>query len=199
MYWITRFLIFPAAPLLAALLPGRDGKRKKKRILTVAIICLLLVTLTGLFPPESYLVSFSSPEEAFDYCRRGEIVGVVQGESSCMIVYSTGSDSEYSLMFLYGNGGRYQLPNTFCLKTLSEETVASGTFTQKSLKDSEDRYAFGLLITDEAGATLTDGCGNALHTLIKESGASLKTLFFYGLLAPHDNAYSILFSGRPLS
>lgn len=97
MYWIIRLLIFPGAPLLAVLLPGRDSKRKKIRILAVAIVCLLLVTLTVLFPLENLFVSFPSPEEAFGYCRRGEIVDVVQGESSCMIVYTNGSDSDYSL------------------------------------------------------------------------------------------------------
>lgn len=67
---------------------------RKKLISSVAVIlCLVVISVSGMFPLENLIINFKSPESVFNYTRTGKIDDIVYGEESCMVIYSKGNNT----------------------------------------------------------------------------------------------------------
>ena len=83
---------------------------KRKRILNKKSLCsIILITILFTFclfklPVEKYLINFSCAEDAFRYFKSNDIITVIQGNNSCVVVYTEstllGEDDSYNLLFL---------------------------------------------------------------------------------------------------
>ena len=113
-YGIIRILISVCFLVTIFFFIKRFLKSPKKR--KIAIILLFFVgvafcAITFLFPIENFVWTFSSPEAVFKYAGTGEIVDVIDGKHSCMIIYSNGRNS-YSTMIAHKDANGYKLPSS---------------------------------------------------------------------------------------
>lgn len=88
---IFRFirLLFAIAVVVgtALLIKKRHG-RKRGIIIAIRILIFAVGSvLTWKLPPENLFKQFLSPQEVFDYSRQGEIVKVIEGEKSALVLY----------------------------------------------------------------------------------------------------------------
>ena len=64
-------------------------------------------------PPEKFLRKFSSPQEVFNYSQQGEIVKVIEGEKSAMVLYTDEGEKGQCLIAKGKNGWQLETLSTF--------------------------------------------------------------------------------------
>ena len=77
-------------------------------------------------PPEKFLRKFSSPQEVFNYSQQGEIVKVIEGEKSAMVLYTDEGEKGQCLIPKGENGWQletYRHSKQFISKELKIQNV----------------------------------------------------------------------------
>lgn len=89
MFKIIR-LLFSLAVIVAVVLIIKKSNGRKKWLTIIAGVLVFAIgsALMSEFPPEKFLRTFSSPQEVFNYSQQGEIVKVIEGEKSAMVLYT---------------------------------------------------------------------------------------------------------------
>ena len=62
--------------------------RKKLVSFLIVVLCLGLISVSGMFPIENLFINFKSPESVFNYTNSGKVNDVLYGKESCMAIYS---------------------------------------------------------------------------------------------------------------
>ena len=89
MFKIIR-LLFSLAVIVAVVLIIKKSNGRKKWLTIIAGVLVFAIgsALMSELPPEKFLRTFSSPQEVFNYSQHGEIVKVIEGERSAMVLYT---------------------------------------------------------------------------------------------------------------
>lgn len=129
-------------------------KGKHTRIILL-IGFVVLYSLVFSLPTENLFISFHSPEAVFKYFSHGQIKGVEEGNNSCMIVYSTGTN-EYSYIFIPKCDNGYKIPGIFTTKKMSKSFQKEGSFELYSINKTNDYYVFGMFISETENFKMVD-------------------------------------------
>ena len=114
MYGFLRLAFFGIIFAVLSFLIVKKSKRvNKKRILTIIfILCLLLASVSFLFPAENLFFSFGTPESVFRYVQGGKVEDVVCGNASCMLIYRNTSDSAGGHFIALRSTEGYKIPSS---------------------------------------------------------------------------------------
>lgn len=156
-------------------------RRGKNLVLVLAVLAIIVGTI---FPVENLIISFSEPEAAFSYAKNGDVIDVVTGVSSCMIVYQT--DSGYDTWLIPKTKDGYKLPSFYGTHTChlqmasNEETINASVFIKQIGTDSYFQTGF----VSDACPTVKDVNGKSISTLANDiPGTETVFVFAYGCIS----------------
>lgn len=91
-------------------------------------------------PPEKFLRTFSSPQEVFNYSQHGEIVKVIEGERSAMVLYTDEGEKGQCLIAKGKNGWQLETLSTFKTVYFKRSENTKCTITIFRIKGTDDYY-----------------------------------------------------------
>ena len=142
LFQIGRIIAFVALALFCVYKIHGSGNFRKKSVYVLSVfLCLILVTISAAFPPENLVIHFESPEQLFSYVNSGEIIEVIYGEDSCLILYSH-SDGTISHYIVPQKNHNYVIPNVFSSRRISHKFDETGMIDVYHVKDTKDWYVF---------------------------------------------------------
>ena len=132
-----------------------------------------------MYPIENLIFSFQSPQEVFQYTAQGKIIDIVEGETSCVIIYQQGENS-YSMVFCTKRSGKYKIATAVGYHH-NDFASKNGSLRVYEMKDSKDSYVVGVITIEEAEMKITDNDGSQYHNfLLHESDNGFYTYYVYG-------------------
>ena len=110
--------------LISALVAEKTVKKRKGKIpVAFALFACLMIAFSVVSNPViNHIAKFKTPESAFKFSHSEEIVDVVEGQESCMIIYKT-NNHNLGQDFILKSGDRYEILRSFSFKRVSN-TVA---------------------------------------------------------------------------
>jgi hypothetical protein len=184
-------------------------KKKLYKILTVIVCIVGLNTLSAQFPIENLFFSFKSPESAFQYYHGGKMVGniveIVDGKSSSMMVFSENNDFGWVFITPETDKG-YVIPSWLTVKkyTRNIDEKVYGPFivdiTIYRVIDTNDYFYYGSIITEEENVTIIDSNNvNVKHFYRDIKTSYISAIIFYGYIENLTGEYHFLIGDQKVS
>ena len=141
MFKIIR-LLFSLAVIVAVVLIIKKSNGRKKWLTIIAGVLVFAIgsILMSEFPPEKFLRTFSSPQEIFNYSQQGEIVKVIEGEKSAMVLYTDEGEKGQCLIPKGENGWQLETLSTFKTVYFKRSENIKCTITIFRVKETDDYY-----------------------------------------------------------
>lgn len=117
------------------------AKRKKLAIVSAAIISVMVVSLSSVFPIENLFVSFNDPESLFQYFNGSQVQSVLDGNDSCMVIYRKGGNNGGFVLFPKSKKG-YKIPTPFLTEKVLDRLDGNGVVEVYHVKGCADYYLF---------------------------------------------------------
>lgn len=112
---------------------------KKLFLVLIVFVCILVMTITAMFPVENMFVQFKTPEAAFRYITVGEVAEVLHGQSSSLVIYKTDKHTYSKTVFPKTENG-YKIPTYFTLRQISQKVNTYGVFSTYCVSGTQDYY-----------------------------------------------------------
>lgn len=135
-------LLFSLAVIVAVVLTIRknNGRKKWLTIIVGVLVFAIGSIFMSEFPPEKFLRTFSSPQEVFNYSQQGEIVKVIEGEKSAMVLYTDEGEKGQCLIAKGKNGWQLETLSTFKTVYFKKLENTKCTIMIFRIKGTEDYY-----------------------------------------------------------
>lgn len=135
-------LLFSFAVIVAVVLTIRknNGRKKWLTIIVGVLVFAIGSIFMSEFPPEKFLRTFSSPQEVFNYSQQGEIVKVIEGEKSAMVLYTDEGEKGQCLIAKGKNGWQVETLSTFKTVYFKKLENTKCTIMIFRIKGTEDYY-----------------------------------------------------------
>lgn len=195
---ITRIALWLVISI-SATLKIRASKIAKKRFITMLIVllCMVLLSISAMFPIENFCIDFKNPENVFNYASFGEVDEIVYGKDSCMVIYSRGNSKGGHYIIPKTEKG-YSIPSYFTTKKISHKFDENGIFEVYSVNGTQDYYIFGtaFLENKDSKIMVIDENNEKVDSDIIKVG---DTNFIYFYLNDNPKAYYLLVNGERIS
>lgn len=183
LFIIIRFFIFIALSSFTVI-KLLKSKIIHKRLLSVlsTVLCITIITASAMFPVENLFVSFQSPESVFRYSEFGKIENVIYGESSCMILYTSGNAGRHSILLKTEKG--YQIPGYFTSKKISNRFDENGYFDVYTVPGTRDYYIVASVAqkAEESDIAVLDQSGKDVKcSILKGKGTDFLFIYVHDL------------------
>lgn len=112
-YHIVRIVIV-VIPLLIIMVLLIKRSKKRPSIFVVAGLILLILALgemSSFIQFENLIVRFNTPEQVFKYAKGGEVLTILEGKDSALILYKY--NESYSVWLPYKESERWRIPQHF--------------------------------------------------------------------------------------
>ena len=191
--------------LISALVAEKTVKKRKGKIpVAFALFACLMIAFSVVSNPViNHIAKFKTPESAFKFSHSEEIVDVVEGQESCMIIYKT---NNYNLGqdFILKSGDRYEILRSFSFKRVSNTVAAKGGIDVYNVKKTKDYYITGLLIeTDEDSLAVfnnkNEGVKNFVISDLETGNGKVKHIFLYDTVYGSIDDYCLIINGEKIS
>ncbi len=135
-------LLFSLAVIVAVVLTIRKNNVRKKWLTIIVGVLVLAIGFTLMLelPPEKFLREFSSPQEVFNYSQQGEIVKVIEGEKSAMVLYTDEGEKGQCLIAKGKNGWQLETLSTFKTVYFKKLENKKCTIMIFRIKGTDDYY-----------------------------------------------------------
>ena len=187
MYGIIRLIIFLIIFLIGFFIIKRSHIKNKKLILMLLLVlCMILCSLSFLIPFENSVKTFDSPEEAYNYKNNGEIIDVIYGEHSCLIIGTETFD------FILKTDNGYQISKLSDYKKVTDILEGDRHATVYNIVNSSDYYLLaGATITEDSCIVSDDGNSNFKIHITNIEDTEYYIVEFYGYIEKYTNDYSV--------
>lgn len=194
MYNAFQIVLSVVAIGLIIVLVRKNNVNRKKLITPLLIgLCVLVISLTSIFPIENTFMTFDTPESVFDYMNLGEIHTVIYGEDSCMIVYFEDA-STYGYLYIPKDDDGYKIPNYYSTTIVYSELDAHNYFKVKRVIGTDDYYITGSSLSSEEPLIIDFNNREVPHYLLSTVGEY--SFIFYGYIEDYTDAYFITINDR---
>ncbi len=142
-------------------------------------------------------VSFSAAEDAFYASHHGEIAGIVEGNSSCFIVF-TNERGAFDSVALARSENRYMSSANWSLKEVSQAFINEGSARIFRYADTNDFYILGYTReADKGTALIQDNAGSDFQQKkqVRNTSDSFETVVFWASIPKINKDYEISVNG----
>lgn len=171
-------------------------KLSKKNSIIVLSVVLIICASLFFFPIENLFVSFDTPENAFNYCRIGDIKGIVYGDDSSLIYYKTNSGT-YSYVFMQRTGKGYKLPEPYCDEIIADRFDSKGKFEVYKVNKTKDYYVIGYTVVLK-DSIIKDSNNQLISNVVFSDTTDPKTAIFYSYIGDYSNKYYLLINSEKI-
>ena len=188
--------------LIGIVLLATKGMKKWVPLL-LCLLCIGIISLSSVWPPENLFIDFKTPEKALAYYAagefiNGEIMDIEEGEQTCMLFYEESPNNYKQVIFPKTEAG-YKLPCFYGEKTVAKKIDGSGFYKIHNYKGSDDYYLFAAFTTNKENITVTDSCGKQIDVIIKKNSKSEnKTVFILSYIDEYTDDYSVTINDKTI-
>lgn len=171
-------------------------RRKKAFSLIFAILSIITISISALFPVENLFITFDSPEEVFYYTCIGEVKDVIYGEQSCMIVYST-QNNTYSYAIIPKTEEGYKISSILSNMKLVKILKQGNSAEILSLKGTTDYYLWATFISENSDIIISDSINSSFKS-IANTEKNINTFISYGFIDELDSNYRLFLDNEEI-
>lgn len=185
--------------LLISVIAIRKSNIKRKRLSTIilSLLSFALVLISYWYPVENLFITFSTPEQAFNYSAIGKIESIEYGKDSCFIVYKDNINS-YSNLMLPKKGNGYQLPNEFDCKRVNSVLSRYSSVDIYKFRKTNDLYIIGLTTSNSQDTKISDSCNSDFSYSVKAiDKTDDKSIIYYAYIKDYSDYY-VVFNGNKI-
>ncbi len=169
-------------------------------ILTVAVI-FVVATVLNFIPFENTFMTFSTPEESFDYFhnKKFESQLVIDGEKSSLVI--GGENGDYTIQIVPKAENGWKLARGVDTKVVVNETVDGVAINVFQYKDTQECF-ISVVNINGGEIEISDSCDSKFISLIYENNSLNQTInTYYAYIENFDEQYFITINGKeiPLS
>lgn len=193
--------------LISALVAEKTVKKRKGKIPVAfaVFVCLMIVFFAAYTPVINHIAKFKTPESIFKFTHTEELVGVVEGDESCMIVFRKDKNS-YGQDYYLKSGDEYKFTYSFQTKKVASSVGKYGICNIDNVRRTNDYYVVGD-ISVEGGKSLTvTGNDNQVFqytaigdTLVLGNEKKQKDILFYSTFNDFSDDYCLIINGEKIS
>ena len=188
-------LIILFSAFISIFIVSRVARTKKQRIVLSIVFFFVLVFIASSASRSilNHFVDFDSPESVYSFSHSGEIIDVVYGDDSCMIIYSKGKNKSGQYYIPKSEKG-YKLPTGFITKRVSNFFTEDGSFNIYHVLKTNDYYIIGMVVSREVPTTIINNDNQEVkHVIADIEGSELKTIILYDYIdEPIDDYYLMI-------
>ena len=187
---VINALILILVIIIPALILNRKVKTKKRRFIYYIIITMLLAITSSLLiiPIENSLIKFETPESVFSFNHSEEIIDVVYGNDSCLVIYKS-KISNIGLYDIPKYETGYKLSRGFSLKN-TKNIIAENAGTSISIyriSGTNDYYIIGDTLPQETQPTIINNKNETINNLVFEANMdNKKCTVFYDFIGDYE-------------
>ena len=199
--------LFMMALFISALVAEKAVKKRKGKIPVAfaVFVCLMIVFFAAYTPVINHIAKFKTPESIFKFTHTEELVGVVEGDESCMIVFRKDKNS-YGQDYYLKSGDEYQLTRSFSTKEVASSVGKYGSCSIDNVRRTNDYYVVGgAIIEDGKNLTVTGNDNQVFQytavgdTLVLPNGKKQKDILFYSTFNDFSDDYCLIINGEKIS
>ncbi len=173
----------------------------KKRYYILSSLCVfILYVFLYYFPFENLFFSFDSPKDAFEYANEGDIVAVITGDETEIILYQA-SETSASTIPVKKDNGKYKICRIISQNVLQKAYFDSYSIRVIKIKNTSDCYIEIYGVVDDDNIISIEDTNSKLFTPIYESsisGTSKKIVRFVEYIEYSEN-YKISINGNTIN
>lgn len=199
MLFITIRIVLWIAISTLAVFKIRRSKIVRKKLITglTVVLCMVLFSISAMFPVENFFINFCSLESVFNYASFGEIYDIIYGKESCMVIYSKGNSTVGHYIIPKSDKG-YKIPGYLSTKKILHKFGKGGLFDVYNVNGTQDYYIFGTvhLKEDENKIDIYNGKDEKIRSdIIRVKNTS----FIYFFLDDFSSEYYLIINGEKVS
>ena len=160
--------------------------------------CLILTSVSALFPVENLFINFKSPEAVLRYTSFdvGEISYILDGNSSCLINYKKIGGATASDLVLKSEAG-YKISNTFSVKVLPNRLKEGRFLMVQHVVGTDDYYVLGTTVLPDGEFYIVDCYGEEIKNIdTTNAGLGDKFVSFEAFVEGYTDDYYVLINGE---
>lgn len=140
MFTIIRIILLVIVSVCSVWIIKKSKCKFKKVFSTLTVVfCIILVSISSMFPVENLFLSYQSPEKVFNYVKSGQIYKIIDGRESSLVIYYTGN-STYGFYIIPKTSDGYKIPNYFTQKKVYHKFDEQGVFDVYNVQGTQDYY-----------------------------------------------------------
>lgn len=190
MYSLFRIIIFVILFILCILLYRKKNCNiNKDAIIVISIINITLCTILFLIPIENLFLKFESPEKVFN---NGNLIDVIEGDKSGMILYYKGNTYSFTIIPKVENN--WKLGTIKDYKEIVNKNIDGGVINIYKYNNSEDYYItiMFLIIDKEDNNTIYDNINSNFEKFSKDiNNTNKKTSIYYSNIKNFNDKYIV--------
>lgn len=162
---------------------------KKKYFFILLIMSVIFTTVSALIPIENDLITFSSPQSAYNYSNLGKIKLILDGEKTSFVVGEKSDTNNYSIV-PKSNGG-WKLGMKLDTEMVYQKIYNGITIYVYQYKNTNDYY---IVVSDTNGNPLniTDTLGSDFQCLNKSNNQINMTIYtYFAYIKSFDEQYTL--------
>lgn len=162
---------------------------KRRWSIIAFVVVVILTTISALIPIENALITFSSPESAYNYNNFGNVKLIVDGEKTNFVIGAKGDADIYAIV-PKSNGG-WKIGMGLDTKKIIQ-TISDGiTINVYQYKNTND-YFITVLDTKGGSSDITDNHHSEFKYLEKSNSTLGKTFYtYYAYINDFNDQYSL--------
>lgn len=185
--------IFTVLVIFSAVITDKLFKTKKKKIIFFMVI--LLISASIMSPVSVFLnnafMDFKSPESVFNFTHTEEIVDIIYGENSCMVIYKD-ENNAFGQYIIPISNKKYKMPNTFEVNRVSNKLDKSCNLDVYKVSGTDDYYIIGFIFLKEEQQTIVNNENKKVKNIVVESSTETKTIVIYDFIDNIDEYYLLI-------
>lgn len=194
---IIRIIFWSIAFIISFLLIRKSRIIHKRQWATVTlVVAVILTSISALIPIENALITFSSPESAYNYNNSGNVKLIVDGEKTDFVVGTKG-DADVYLIIPKSNDG-WKLGMGLDTKKVFQ-TISNGITIYVYKYKNTDDYYITVLDTNGGSTNITDNHNSKFKHLEKFNSILGKTFYtYYAYINNFDDQYTLTVNGNSI-
>ena len=186
-----------------------NKKIRKKGIRFVVSVMLFFISAMvvsyGCTAFINLITDFKTPQSIFKFNHTEEIVDVVEGDESCMIVFRKDKNS-YGQDYYLKSGDEYKFTYSFQTKKVASSTGKYGICSIDNVRRTNDYYVVGGATIEDGKSLTVTGNDNQVFqytavgdTLVLPNGKKQKDILFYSTFNDFSDDYCLIINGEKIS
>lgn len=196
LFILPRIVIWLVASVIVVLIIRATNIVRKGLVgfLSVAL-CLIIVSVSAVYPVENLFVDFKSPESVFNYTNFGEVNDIVYGKESCMVIYTDRNSSGGHYIIPRSEKG-YKIPSFFASKKVSNKFDKEGNFDVYNVSGTNDYYVVGIILSNTVEPEIIDSENRPVKYITIDMGdTETKTVVIYSYVENFNNDSYLIIDG----
>lgn len=197
LFIITRITFWTIVLAIAIFLIMKSSVIHKNRWLIIAFItAVILTTITALIPIENTVITFSSPESAYNYNHSGDVKLIINGNQTAFVIGTKGDTDIYTIIPKVNNG--FKISMGYDTQIVTQKIYESNSIYVYQYKNINEKY-ITVLNTHGDILDIKDN-HNSQFKYLKNYNETLGKSFYcyYAYISEMNDQYTLYINGKSI-